>query len=178
MHTLLSSASIRAVDVLSVSCVCLWACCLCVEVQTMCKGAQLIIKPPVFTFPLRGHLVTAASTPILAVLWFTLWRIKSLFCTEWWSFNPHAHKETKSTTVAGFVQKHGRGGGGGMLTCISFSPYLEGFLLPWLFLRSFFSSAWHFSRLSPLLLCSIWYFFRAAYVGEQAEHKHWIRSTD
>lgn len=60
----------------------------------------------------------------------------------------------------------------GGLTCISFSPYLEGFLLPWLFLRSFFSSAWHFSRLSPLLLCSNWYFFRAAYVGQKAEHKH------
>ncbi len=52
------------------------------------------------------------------------------------------------------------------LTCISLSPYLEGCLLPWLFLRSFFSSAWHFSRLSPLLLCSIWYFFSAAWGGQ------------
>lgn len=52
------------------------------------------------------------------------------------------------------------------LTCISLSPYLEGCLLPWLFLRSFFSSAWHFSKLSPLLLCSIWYFFSAAWGGQ------------
>lgn len=52
------------------------------------------------------------------------------------------------------------------LTCISLSPYLDGCLLPWLFRRSFFSSAWHFSKLSPLLLCSIWYFFRAAWRGQ------------
>lgn len=51
----------------------------------------------------------------------------------------------------------------GTLTCISLSLYLDADLLPcWLFRRSFFSSAWHFSRLSPLLLCSIWYFFKAA----------------
>ena len=37
-----------------------------------------------------------------------------------------------------------------------------GVLLPWLFLRSFFSSAWHLSSASPLLLCSVWYFFSAA----------------
>lgn len=60
------------------------------------------------------------------------------------------------------------------LTCISFSPYFDGFLLLWLFLRSFFSSPWHFSRLSPLLLCSIWYFFRAAYVGLQT----WVSDAE
>lgn len=61
------------------------------------------------------------------------------------------------------------------LTCISFSPYLDGFLLPWLFLRSFFSSPWHFSRLSPLLLCSTWYFLRAACVegGAECTVSHW-----
>lgn len=46
--------------------------------------------------------------------------------------------------------------------CSSLSEYFWGFLLPWLFLRSFFSSAWHLSRASPLLLCSVWYFFSAA----------------
>lgn len=56
-------------------------------------------------------------------------------------------------------------------TCISLSPYLEGCLLPWLFRRSFFSSAWHFSKLSPLLLCSIWYFFSAAWGGQHKVRK-------
>lgn len=53
------------------------------------------------------------------------------------------------------------------LTLISLSPYLDGCLLPWLFRRNFFSSAWHFSKLSPLLLCSIWYFFKAACRGQR-----------
>lgn len=53
------------------------------------------------------------------------------------------------------------------LTCVSLSPYLVGCLLPWLLRLSFFSSAWHFSRLSPLPLCSIWYFFNAACRGQR-----------
>lgn len=77
--------------------------------------------------------------------------------------NPHETKEEKKKTKAP------------ALTCISFSPYLDGFLLPWLFLRSFFSSPWHFSRLSPLLLCSTWYFLRAACVegGAECTVNHW-----
>lgn len=51
---------------------------------------------------------------------------------------------------------------GRLPTCSSLSEYFCGFLLPWLFLRSFFSSAWHLSSASPLLLCSVWYFFSAA----------------
>lgn len=52
-------------------------------------------------------------------------------------------------------------------TCSSLSEYFCGFLLPWLFLRSFFSSAWHLSRESPLLLCSVWYFFSAAWMPQE-----------
>lgn len=52
-------------------------------------------------------------------------------------------------------------------TCSSLSEYFCGFLLPWLFLRSFFSSAWHLSRESPLLLCSVWYFFSAAWTRQE-----------
>lgn len=65
-------------------------------------------------------------------------------------------------------ENHGsRTGGVRELTLISLSPYLDGCLLPWLFRRNFFSSAWHFSKLSPLLLCSIWYFFKAACRGQR-----------
>lgn len=56
---------------------------------------------------------------------------------------------------------------GRALTCSSLSEYFCGFLLPWLFLRSFFSSAWHLSRESPLLLCSVWYFFSAAWMSQE-----------
>lgn len=60
-----------------------------------------------------------------------------------------------------------------ILTCISLSLYLDALLLPcWLFRRSFFSSAWHFSRLSPLLRCSIWYFFKAAW-GTKPQRPFW-----
>lgn len=52
-------------------------------------------------------------------------------------------------------------------TCSSLSEYFWGFLLPWLFFRSFFSSAWHLSSESPLLLCSVWYFFSAAWMRQE-----------
>ena len=55
-------------------------------------------------------------------------------------------------------------------TCSSLSEYFCGFLLPWLFLRSFFSSAWHLSSASPLLRCSVWYFFNAA-CGSSTRHR-------
>lgn len=59
----------------------------------------------------------------------------------------------------------------GRPTCSSLSEYFWGFLLPWLFLRSFFSSAWHLSSASPRLRCSVWYFFSAACGRPHGSHE-------
>ena len=49
------------------------------------------------------------------------------------------------------------------LACISRSPYLLGWRLPWLFRRSFFSCDWQRSMDSDFDLRSLWYFFKVAW---------------
>lgn len=48
------------------------------------------------------------------------------------------------------------------LTSFSLLSYFSAFF-PWLFLLSFFRSAWDLSRKSCFILCSIWYFLNVAY---------------
>lgn len=80
-------------------------------------------------------------------------RCQSLSCV-------YVHVNTK-LSACGISASHD----GGRLTSLSLFSYLLAFL-PWLFLLSFFKSAWALSRESCFIFCSIWNLLNVAWIRE------------